>query len=220
MSNASVRWPGLRSAPWWLPAALTWLAALLVLAVVAQTFVANSRLGQAGSSEELPLGPVPSGGALRPTSMTTPVVVVSRYSTSKRFKAEVTPVSVVEGDVGDLNLANPAAVAGMRVFYVTWTVRYLGGYAVPGDPNIALRLPPGPQGTPLLPNGMKNWNPTSCQPPRLRPDFTFGKGTTLTVCRVNLARPGDPVSTLQLEPGYKGVILNQPHDVRWPVQAS
>ncbi|WP_022910483.1 hypothetical protein [Aestuariimicrobium kwangyangense] len=207
----------------WAPTLAVWLVALVVLAVAGVGIRANTSVGEMGSTAELPL--LPSDTRLpklaRPTSPTESVLVWNRYSTSKSYVTEVTPISVVEGKMSDFRLADPTEVGGMRVFYITYRLTYLRGTAIPGYPDIRLQVMPGKQKAVLPPNGLKDWNQSPCQVPQLRRGFAFGEGTTLTMCSISFVPPGEPTRMMQIEPRMKaGQALSQPNDVRWPLRVS
>jgi hypothetical protein len=207
----------------WGPTLVVWLVALVVVAVAGAGIRANTSVGEVGSTTEVPL--LPSDTRLpklaRPTSLTEPVVVWNRYSTSKSYVTQVTPVSVVEGKMADFRLADPTEVGGMRVFYITYRLTYLRGAAVPGYPDVHLQVMPGKQKPVLPPNGLKNWNQSPCQVPQLRRGFAFGEGTTLTMCSISFVPAGEPTRMLQIEPRKNaGLVLSQPNDVRWPLRLS
>ena len=108
---------------WVVPIAL-WLVAALVLGFATVGVRANSRTGILGSTREVPLreADVKLPSPVRATSMQQPVLVWSHFSSSKAYLTEVAPVSVTEGKMSDFNLADPGEVAGMRVFYVVYTL--------------------------------------------------------------------------------------------------
>lgn len=213
--------PTRRPATRWLVPLVLWLAAALVLALAAAGIRANTSQGLPGNPATTPVraDQWPTQNQARPTTLTSPVVVAVQHSTSKRYLVEITPVSVTPGSLDDFNLADPAEVAGARVFEIRYTVRYLGGDVIGTLPEIKLRLLPGAEPPINPPNGMKNWNQSDCRAPELRRGFAFGRGTTLELCQLSFVRAGEPTTTLQLEPVVTGRTPRAvPNDVRWPTR--